>query len=525
MKKFVNKNTLLLLSLALLANASCTKDFVKDNVDKNALTAITPAEFPYLFNRALSSATTNATYYETTQNYFADIYAQYFAKSVSTERYNINTIYTGRMFLASYVQVGSQLKTILNTADPQSAEVALANIMWVYNFARLTDVVGPIPYFDALKEDGNTSVKYDAMKDIYADFFLRLNTSISLLKAKDPTTIVFNGKDNLYSGSLNRWVKFANTLKLRLALRISKVDPATAKKWAEEAVQSGVIDANTDNAAIVRSAINMDSNGLAHISTWSGSSMSSTMKSYLAGYEDPRLGIYFQKNFANGKYASRRNGMPASDINTMVGNVSVNANTQQAIAGPYWVTYSTSGSLTANTAARQHILSAAESYFLRAEAALNGWNVGGTAQDFYETGIRKSLEQWGQTNSNTVDAYINSTNLPQAPQDFYNSPAVSTTPIKWANAIALQRKQIGTQKWLAIYPDGWEAWAEFRRTGYPDMYPIINSENPDVPVGTFIKRLTYPQTEYTSNLEGLNVGIKLLGGKDNAATKLWWDID
>src|SRR5690606_24007664 len=132
---------------------------------------------------------------------------------------------------------------------------------------------------------------------------------------------------------------------------------------------------------------------------------------------------------------------------------------------------------------------AAEAYFLRAEAALNGWNVGGTAKALYEEGIKQSLSQWGVTDAAAIQAYVNSANLPAAPADYYKSPAVSNTPIQWAGAEAMQRKQIGTQKWLAIFPDGWEAWAEFRRTGYPDMYNLITSENADLPVGTFIKRL------------------------------------
>lgn len=507
-----------LFSLILIEG--CTDNFVLENRDVNAITSISASELPYVFNKAVSAAATNATYYETTQNYFADIYAQYFAKAVTTERYNVNTAYTARMYLVSYVQVGAQLKTILSTADPKSGEYALANIMWVFTIHRLTDVLGPIPYFDVINGTDNTSYRYDKMSDIYADFFSRLTESVEALKKLNNTTTLFAGKENIYAGNVSRWVKFANSLKLRLALRISKVDQANAKKMAEEAIASGVLDDNADNASVARAAIGNDYNGLAYIAGWYAGSMSSTMKSYLDGYNDPRLGIYFQKNVASGKYASRRNGMLASDL-----NLSSNANAQQSNVGMYWLSYSAATTYAQNLAARQHIMGAAESYFLRAEGALNGWAMGGTAQSLYEKGISVSLKQWGVTSDAAVTEYINSTNLPTQPGDFYKSPAVSTTPIKWAASEDVQRKQIGTQKWLAIFPDGWEAWSEFRRTGYPDLYPVLASDNPDLPVGTFIKRLTYPNTEYTSNLKALNDGIALLGGEDKASVKLWWDID
>ncbi|MVZ64631.1 SusD/RagB family nutrient-binding outer membrane lipoprotein [Sphingobacterium sp. DK4209] len=525
MKKFIHKYKFLAVALPLVFSASCTKDFVEDNRDPNAITDVSNAEFPYLFNKALASVFVNASYYETTQNYFADIYAQYYAKSVSTERYMLNSEYARRMYLVSYVHVGAQLKSILDSADPNSGEYALANVIWVYNFGRLTDVMGPIPYSEALESDGSNGVKYDKMSDIYADFFVRLTKSVDALKKLNTSTSLFGGQDNLYGGNVGLWIKFANTLKLRLALRVSKIDPSLAKKMGEEAYASGVLTANTENASLLKSLLGNDFNGMASISGWYATSMSSTMKSYLQGYQDPRLSIFFQKNFTTKEFSSRRNGMPATDINVMVNNVSVNANTLQSNVGPYWITYNANGVATQNFTNRQHVLSSAEAYFLRAEGALNGWSMGGTAQALYEDGIKQSLNQWGVVDAAQVSAYTNSENLPTAPGDYYKSAAVSSTPIKWATSESMQRKQIGTQKWLAIFPDGWEAWAEFRRTGYPDMYNLITSENADLPVGTFIKRLTYPEAEYTANAQGVKEGVSYLGGTDKASVRLWWDVD
>lgn len=518
MKKLINKHKILLLSASILLNAGCTKDFVEDNSDKNAITSISKSEFPLVFNRALSVTMMNGAFYETTHNYYADIYSQYFAKSVATERYSVDlTNYVDRMYTLAYSRGGASLKIIMDNAEPQSAETALSNIVWVYSFSRLTDQVGPIPYSKAFANNGQVIVDYDKMEDIYNDFFIRLTEAVNVLKSKDASTIVFNAKDNLYSGNINRWIKFANTLKLRLAMRISKVNPTKAKQMAEEAIASGVLTDNADNATVARSIVGNDYNAVAMISTWNATSMSSTIKSYLDGYSDPRLSIFFQKRPNATEFKARRNGMSATNLGS-----AGNGNADQSIAGPYWVSFNGSTAVS-NSNARQQIMCAAEGYFLRAEAALNGWNAGGTAKDLYEDGIRKSMQQWGVTNA--VEDYINSTNLPSAPNDYHNSPAVSTTPIKWAGSIDMQRKQIGTQKWLAVYPDGVEAWTEFRRTGYPDLYTVLNSDNADLPVGTFIKRLVYHQSEYTRNLQGVETGIALLNGPDKASTKLWWDID
>jgi hypothetical protein len=102
---------------------------------------------------------------------------------------------------------------------------------------------------------------------------------------------------------------------------------------------------------------------------------------------------------------------------------------------------------------------------------------------------------------------------------------VASIPVKWSNNTDEQRQQIGTQKWLAIFPNGMEAWAEFRRSGYPVMYPVYQSDNPLLPSGSFIKRVPFPLTEEANNKAELDKGKALLGGPDNVATNLWWDVD
>jgi hypothetical protein len=171
-------------------------------------------------------------------------------------------------------------------------------------------------------------------------------------------------------------------------------------------------------------------------------------------------------------------------------------------------------------------MSVAEAYFLRAEGALLGWNMNGTAKTLYEQGITQSMKQWGITDAAAITAYINSSDVPVAPEDFLKSPAVSKSPIKFGSDIATQREQIAIQKWLAIFPDGTEAWADYRRSRNFILYPVANSENPDItdPSKQWIRRIPFLLSEKQNNKAAVDAAIPLLGsGGDKVTTPLWWD--
>ncbi len=175
------------------------------------------------------------------------------------------------------------------------------------------------------------------------------------------------------------------------------------------------------------------------------------------------------------------------------------------------------------------LYTAAETWFNMAEAAVNGWTVGGfTAKQCYENGITESLKQWGVGGS--AAAFIVSANTPQAfvapaPYAVYAAPPLSDIPVAFGATEVVQREQIGTQKWLALYPSmSSEAWAEFRRTGFPKLYARINNENPDASTNAAsVKRLIFPPSEITVNAAGYKSGVELLGGADKTNTKLWWN--
>jgi hypothetical protein len=241
--------------------------------------------------------------------------------------------------------------------------------------------------------------------------------------------------------------------------------------------------------------------------------MSASMDSYLNGYADPRRAAYFTKA-ADGNYHGVRQGIITTTwtpyTGTNISNLNMNTSTTQIV----WIT-------------------AAESYFLRAEGALRGWNMGGTAQDFYNQGIAASFIENGLQTSDAAIYAANNTLTPIAftdnsGQSGNNAAAPSTIKIAWnANDdFPTNLERIITQKWIAIYPDGPEGWAEFRRTGYPKLLPVVTDRSNGTVVNydtKQVRRIPYPQSEYNNNRAGVQTGVALLGGPDGGGTPLWWD--
>ena len=469
--------------------SGCTKKFDELNTDKTKLTTLSPTEYPYLFSKAQSAASYKYADYQVAQNLFADLYAQYYATSATyfpSDRYTIVNDWLPGHWLPQYTEVVPQLKTLLEQTAATSPENALATVWWVWSFHRITDYYGPIPYFKA--GEPLNSIPYDAQDKIYDDFFKKLNAAITVLKANTSAT-PYGNFDLIYSGNIPKWIKFANTLKLRLALRISKADATRAKTEAESAVADGVMTGIGDDAYMVTTPAGNDANGLAGIAGWNEFRMSATMESVLKGYNDPRMPVLFQPASGTGTFEGLRNGLTATQL-----GLPLNSNDDNSNVGARWVTGS-GASWNNNLSTPRNIMHAAEAYFLRAEGALLGWNMNGTAQQHYEKGIETSMNQWGISNTGTITTYINSTNTPVAPADAMSSPAVNNYPIKWDASADMQIKQIAQQKWLALFPDGFEAWADLRRMGVLQQYPLVNSDNPDLPVGTRIRRIPFIDLE------------------------------
>ncbi len=517
-----SKALFFLIPLLLLGLARCTKKFPTVNTDPTKLSNISATDYPYMFSDALMSASYSYSIFETAVGTYGMVYAQFFeqaALSFPTDRYVIRQDWLPSYWNNVYVQAVPQLRTIIENTDPASAENALANIWWVWTFHRVTDYTGPIPYFQA--GSGNSTVPFNPQDSVYYDFFKRLDAAVTALKnhtGEKP----FSTFDLLYrnkTGSVNYWIKFANTLRLRLALRVSKVDPVLAQQQAEAAVAGGVMMANDDDAYMPKTAaITTEYSGLATMGGYNEIRMSATMESILKGYNDPRMPIYFQPTTSTHTFEGVRNGLEQAEK-----SIAINSKAYNSQMGTRWVTGSDVTAWVGNYATPQETIMAAEAYFLRAEGALNGWNMGDNAQHLYETGIQMSMEQWGITDPTVVQTYISNPSTPIAPQDGQSSPPVNNYPVQWSSDLTMQRKQVAQQKWLALFPDGMEGWAEVRRSGYPEIYPVVHNDNPDIPAGGRIRRIPFISTEVQTNGAAVTAAIQMLGGPDNAATPLWWD--
>ncbi|MDR0729071.1 MAG: SusD/RagB family nutrient-binding outer membrane lipoprotein [Prevotellaceae bacterium] len=400
-----------------------------------------------------------------------------------------------------------QLRAI--TDDPVA--LALAQLYRVAAMHRVTDAYGPIPYskVGASENSDALATAYDSQEDVYKNMLADLNEVIRVLTENRYADASYYAKfDNVYSGVIERWAKLANSLKLRIAIRMAYAAPALAKTTAEEAVGHpiGVIVDNADNAflQVVKNPWDLQ------VNDWNDARANADIVSYMNGYQDPRREKYFTlSTFSGGGYVGMRGGVIATAKDPLL------PCSKPIVSGP------TEPMLWMN---------AAEVAFLKAEGAWRGWNMGGsTAEALYNEGITLSFGQYGLAGAN--DYLNNATSIPAAytyplGNAAYNFGPNSGITIKWDNAATDEQKleRIITQKWIAIFPLGNEAWAEFRRTGYPKFATVVtNSSNGTVAAGAFIRRLVFPDTEYQRNAANVAEAVRLLGGPDSQGTKLWWD--
>ncbi len=457
--------------------------------------------------------------YQITQNLAGDAYSGYMGpcglwlSNSHNLTYNPASNWYSKAFNNAYVNVMTPWNEIQKIAKEDFPhKYAIATIVKVESMHRITDTYGPIPYTSF--GSGGLNIAYDSQEKVYETFFKELKEAVDILSefyVKTPNAKVMSENyDYIYKGNVLNWIKFANSLRLRLAVRISYANAAKAKEEAEAAVshEIGVMTEVSDIATLNTNPMFSYRHPL-HVICYEFTDvkMGATMDSYLNGYNDPRLKSYF--NIASdGTYRGIRSGINITSKDLYAqgpfSNLNINANIPVVWMNP------------------------SEVYFLRAEGTLRGWNMGGSAKDLYEAGIRTSFTYTGSSN---YDTYIeNNTNVPVAYSDPVasgnNSPALSTITIKWDDdaSTELKLERIVTQKWIAMYPDGQEAWSEFRRTTYPRVFPVVvNNSGGRISTSTQIRRLPYPTSEYDDNRENVTSAIGLLGGEDHGGTKLWWD--
>jgi hypothetical protein len=492
----------------------CTKNFDQLNTDPNNPTLDNPAVAAgatnALFSSAISRGLMEAGEFQRVQALYADLYGQHFATSQGyffSDRYQINQGWLNFGWDLFYPRDIKNLVDIIKSPNANNNQKQIARIWKVFLFHRMVDFYGDIPYFDA--GDPSKPEKFDSQKDIYYDMFKELDEASKALAA-GPT---YDAKDVIYSGNIDRWKKFANTLRLRLAVRISKKDPTKAKNEGDAAITAGIFSSNTENA--IARVNNILPNAYNQISGWNEFRMSATSESILGGFKDPRMGEYFSPVDAGGdaafvgKFNGIRNG--SSDLNATAENSFRN----NSNVGPRF----TVANMNTNP---RIVLTYAEACFLMAEAKMMGWSGAGDAATWYGLGITASMKQFIPTVPDAaITTYINNTtDLPLTPANA--DRPISTLPVKFSAVAAEQMEQIQIQKWIAVYPDGFEAWANFRRTGFPKLYtPVTYDASSDVPAGQFIQRIPYTDRMRQLNSSGVSAAETRMGGKGQAV-KLWF---
>ncbi|WP_036382287.1 SusD/RagB family nutrient-binding outer membrane lipoprotein [Muricauda sp. MAR_2010_75] len=397
-----------------------------------------------------------------------------------------------------------------SSESDRSNLLQMARILEAYAFMVLTDEYGEIPYFEAGKGLSEQVVlpKYDPQEQIYPDLITELTEARDALSGSAPAET----GEALYGGDLDQWRKLANSLLVRVGMRLSNVDAAMAQQAVQSGFNGGVMESNDDNFVIRHD--NNFSNPYSF--TFNGTEannfyLTDVFVDYLSSNDDPRLASLAIRYIgaASGpdqvveigsKDPADQVGMPMGYDNSTIGAVASNL----GLASFY--DFSQLDRFTYGTqAAPMFLCTYAQTQLLLAEAAVNGW-VTGDAAEFYENGIRGHMEQ--------VAAYGESVAIAGADIDAY----VAAHPFNMASAV----EDINTQYWVASFLNGPELFANFRRSGYPDLTP--NPYPAQDITGDFINRLTYPTAEIAVNQANLQEAVSRMG-PDNLDTKVWWDVD
>lgn len=465
--------------------------------------------------------------YQIGQNLCSDSWAGYLAPPTPFAGGSNNTTYKMTWkdwtWKSSYRNIMAPSKVIIEKSEEKKKPQfeAWAKLIRIYGMQRVASLHGPIIYSEYGKS--SSSVKYDSEEVLYTNFFKELDDIVKTL-AEYKNFSGFKKFDVAYQGSVEKWLKLANSLRLKLAIRIANVKPDLAKTEAEKAYTNefGLITSNEDN-------FNVDLGGEKHplatiCNSWGDTRMSATMESFLVGYQDPRIEKMFSPISDSDKQTLVPNhlNIPFKGVKNGATLVSKGLRTSYSKVGDFF-----------ETTTYHTLLNAAEVNFMLAEGKIRGWNVGNTARGYYEEGIKQSFAQWSASG---VSEYIqNSINKPidyidpkakTAKENAFSAQTDIT--IAWDEKDGADKKleKIITQKWIAGYPDSYEAWSDFRRTGYPKIEPVYQNDSNDVDgvvsSNQHIQRMKFIQDEYDTNAQGVQDAIQKLGGDDKISTRLWW---
>lgn len=481
---------LLFIFLLSIGIISCTDDF--EDLNKDPLKA-TEVPTPPLLTAAMQSliGMNSGLGYNKTAMFYSQQWSQRETTTRSVYGLSVEGDWNG--FYGILPEIIDIIN--LNTGEDKdnytaygsnNNQIAVAKILKVWVFHNITDTWGNVPYSEAFNDEISTP-KYDKQEDIYPSLIQELKEAVDLI---DTNSSGFTSGDLMYDGNMSKWKAFANSLRARLAMRISEANPSLAQSEVSDALNSIVFESNEDNASIAFQNEEANANPLyieflTQAWTFVGEPLTDLMNSYGSGTpsnpSDPRIEKYAAPN-RDGDYIGFPYGLETSEtFNYDIDERSLPSELVRSIDFPsYLMTYS-------------------ELLFIRAEAEQRGWYGSiSDAASTYNKAIAASMEQWG-VNSSDINSYLALADVQ------YNAT-------NW-------KKYIGEQKHIALYLQGGNAWSEWRRLDYPVLvFPDAGLTNTtEIP-----RRFFYPTTESTVNGDNLEQAITDMGG-DTFSTRIWWD--
>jgi hypothetical protein len=487
-----------LVALAALTAAGCDRGLTDLNRNPNS-----PADVsaPLLFSAGIQSVVGRALGSTFFWDY-SNSWAQHWAKIQYTteDRYGLRPAANDAHWTGFYAGGLLDLHRVVLKGDSvgQPGWKAQGLVMQAWTMGIITDTWGDVPFSQAFRgmdaltgTTAATQPRYDTQEDVYRALFADLRAANTIL-ATGPATIT--AEDLIYQGSAAHWRRFANSLRLRHAMRLSEVDATSSIDAAEEfrvALAAGVFTSNADNAMLRYTSTKPSNNPVNEMfQTRLDHTISKTLVDTMKALSDPRLPV-----FAN---------LPAIHASADPFDYSLYRGQTNAAAradAPFGQ-LSMLGDRFLRPDAPAVLMSYSEVLFLRAEAAARGWTTENAAELYYAA-IRASMEFYG-VDRDLIAAYL------LQPRVLY--------PV--AGTFAQQVRQIQLQKWISLFENGSESWAEFRRTGYPELVPGPAPLN----AGVLPTRFTYPGVEYAVNSAHAGEAASRLGGGNTMRSRVWWDV-
>jgi hypothetical protein len=524
MKNIIYKTKLMVLAALMLLATSCENDFDELNTNTTSLPDIDPA---LLLNGAIlnTSYTTGASG-GSGLIFDMGVVQQIVSPTTGlTTGANINKENrgaSGTLWANYYANVIRNTKQVLYMLDADATNSRpnlrqMTRIHQAYAFMVLTDEYGDIPYsktgagYQTQTQEYFFPV-YDKQEDIYTDIIKELREAAAALNGSNRVETL----DALYAGNVDKWKKYAYSLMLRAGMRLSKVNPTLAQSVVADAFAGGVILANADNAVLRHDANNRNPFGTTLNTTESANYyLGAPFVDYLKSHDDPRLSsiaVRYVGATSGGEQNNKKGATSAANMQIGMPVGTLTNSTIPADPGKYFGYSQADRVRVASLVAPIYLVTAAQSQLLLAEARFRNWITTGDVDDYYDAGVRLHMQQMDSYSVSPVAP--GSAKIEEAAIDAY----LLAHPYDAGDAL----NQINTQYWVASFMNAPEAFANFRRSGFPVLTPNP-ATGQEITAPGFIRRLQYPNSEVSVNTANLQAAATRMGG-EKMDTRVWWDI-